>query len=261
MKLYHALLGLSLFAPALLAQSFDEILADYRNENEAQREAYFMPLAEVSGLLASSATFHNGKSHGIAGFDVGLRLPLLMFDNETGTILDENTTEVSTIGMPMLVASKGLPKGFQLSARFMQIELSEDVGELGLLGAGLRWHVNELFNIPLVMPQFALQANWSKLSLGESIESSGMTFDLAVSKKLLLLEVYGGYTTGSMTSTFDYSYEVAGNRVSVNDELDSDVSRLSLGLNWTLLPTLRINAEYGLAESNSLTFGLIMSVL
>lgn len=257
-------LALAALAPAALAQSFDEILRDTEEASGNARRAFLQPLADASGLLASSGTYFTGKSHGLVGFDIGLRIPTVMLaSGDQLGILDEDVTPVSALAVPILVANKGLPKGFQVGARAMKLELSKDVGDLTLYGASLRWEANEVFHIPFVMPRMALQANWSQVKVGESLTTDGLTFDLIVSKKLAILEPYGGYSTGTLNSVFEYEFvPVEGQPgTPIKEELDASVGRLSLGLNVTPLPTLRVNAEYGMGDFNTLTFGLILSVL
>lgn len=243
------------------AQSFDDILRDFEGNGAG---AYLQPLADASALLATSGTFTTGKSHGIAGFDVGLRLPLVMLTSgDQLGILAEDVTPVSALGVPMLCANKGLIKGFQVGARLMKLQLSEDVGDLTLYGGSVRWEANEIFHIPFVMPRVALQANYSRLQVGESLTTDGLSMDLIVSKKVAIIEGYAGYTTGTLDSVFEWEFvPVEGQPgTTLTEELEAKASRLSLGVNLTPLPALRVNAEYGMGDYNSLTFGLILSVL
>lgn len=258
---FACLLALGLTASCGLAQSFDDILQNSETAAGNARRTFLQPLADASGLLASSGTFFTGKSHGMVGFDIGLRLPTVMLaSGDQLGILAEETTPVSALAVPMLVANKGLVKGFQVGARAMKLQLSEDVGDLTLYGASLRWEANEVFHIPIVMPRVALQANWSQVKVGEALTTDGLTFDLIVSKKLAIIEPYGGYSTGTLNSVFEYQNANLPGQT-ITQELDASVGRLSLGMNFTPLPTLRVNAEYGMGDYNSLTFGLILSVL
>ncbi|MCA9782130.1 MAG: hypothetical protein KDC10_08655 [Calditrichaeota bacterium] len=249
-------------ATASLAQSFEDLLQDIGDQSSEIRRAYFQPLVDASALLASSGTYHTGKSHGLAGFDVGLRMPLVLLTSgdQLGILSD---TPVDVIGLPMLTANKGLVKGFQVGARLMKMQLNEDVGDVTLYGGSLRWEANEIFHIPFVMPRIALQANYSQFKLGESIDTKGMTWDLIVSKKLPLVEFYGGYSTGTLTGTFDYTFvpQEGVDGIGIHEELDGKVSRLNLGVNVTPLPTLKINGEYGMGDYNSMSLGLILSIL
>jgi len=173
------------------AVSFDDLLAGFSSTVESEIEAYVQPLADANALLASSGAFHSGRSKGLAGLELGVKATALPFSSgdQSGILAD---TELKTAGVPMLVLSKGLFKGFQVGARGMLLELSKDLGRFTLFGASLRWEMNELFHIPLLMPRIGLQGNWNSFKLGETLATSGLSFDFVVSKSLVLIEPYAG---------------------------------------------------------------------
>jgi hypothetical protein len=240
------------------ARSFDDLLA---GQAEAQVKTYAQPLGDALSVVASAGAFHGARSKGIAGLDAGLKVvlsPLGAADIPAGTLLDE--TEASAVGLPMLVVNKGLFKGFQVGARYMSLELSKDVGKLDHMGASLRFEVNELFHVPLIMPRIGLQGDWNQLKVGESITTTTTGVDLIVSKSFLILEPYAGLSLVKGTTDLDYTYDAAGTPVNVGVSLDSDVTRLTAGLNLTPFPLLRLNAEYALTDYPTYTLGVLVNL-
>jgi hypothetical protein len=252
------------------AADFDELLEGFAGSTEAEVRTYVQPLADAAALLSSSATFHSGRSKGIAGLDAGLRFVTLPFSGgDRGGILAESVgslgseaTAASGLALPVLSLNKGLAKGFQVGGRFMALELSKDVGNLTLLGASLRYELNELFHVPLLMPRIGLQADWSRLSVGDHLETTATAVNLIVSKSFVMLEPYAGYTVGTASTdvAFTTRPEPPIQPQTWDVDLDSDISRLVLGLNFTPFPMLRLNAEVGLAETNSYGVGLLFNL-
>jgi len=240
------------------AQSFDDLLA---GQAEAQVKAYAQPLGDALSVVASAGAFHSARSKGVAGLDAGVKVvlaPLSGADIPAGTLLDE--TEASAVGLPMLTVNKGLIKGLQVGARYMSLELSKDVGKLDHLGASLRFEFNELFHVPLPMPRIGLQGDWNRLKVGETVTTTTTGVDLIVSKSFVILEPYAGYSLVKGTTDLDYTHEVGGTSHAVSVALDSDVTRLTAGLNLTPFPLLRINAEYALTDYPTYTVGLLLNL-
>jgi len=250
---------LTLAAGMARAANFDDLLSGVA---QGAAEAYAQPLADAGTLLAGAGTFHSARSKGIAGLDAGIKLlmvPVSSGDPAAGSILDQ--TEASALGLPVLVANKGLVKGLQVGARFMSLELSKDVGQLDLVGASLRFELNELFHVPLLMPRIGLQADYTRLAVGESVTTTVTGLDLIVSKSFVILEPYAGLSLLKGSTDLGYTHRPAvGDPVSVSATLDSDATRLAAGLNFTPFPLLRVNAEYALADYSTITVGLLFNL-
>lgn len=261
-RVLHALLMASLLAgPLAAADSFDDLL---RTVGADAAKAYVQPLADAATITAGSGLFHNGRSKGLVGLDVGVKLVMLPFstgDTPEGSILDDQVgSDVSAIGLPMLTASKGLIKGLQVSARITQLELSKEVGSLGLLGASLRYELSEVLPLSLLMPRIALQADWTRLSLGDALETTVTSFDLVASKSFVILEPYVGLSL--LTGKTDLSYTAGTGALTeeVSLELDTDATKLVAGVNVTPFPMLKVNAEYSLSDYHTMTVGLLFNL-
>lgn len=251
--------GLAVALGTAGAASFDDLL-----QHAGESRSYIQPLADAASQLAGSGAFHGARSKGIAGFDLGVKLvlaPLSTGSIPAGSILDE--TELKTLGLPMLTASKGLIKGLQVSGRYMGLELSKDVGKLGYLGASLRFEMNELFHVPLLMPRIGLQADWNQLKIGDSVTNTTTGLDLIVSKSFVIIEPYGGISLLQGKTDLDYHYTSDGALPVAGDakfSVDSDALRLAAGVTITPFPLLRINAEVAKGDFTTATLGVLINL-
>ncbi|MDP2360828.1 MAG: hypothetical protein Q8O14_08750 [bacterium] len=247
---------------AQAAPSFDDLFKDFESTTKSQVEDFVQPLGDALTALASGGTFHGARSKGLLGLDVGLKLVSVPFssgDVPAGSVLDRS--EASAVGLPMLTASKGLVKGLQVGARFMSLELDKEVGSLQHLGASLRFEINELFHIPLLMPRLGLQADWSRLQVGDALTTTATGLDLIVSKSFVVLEPYAGISLIQGRTELDYTSRAPGlEGQKVGLDLDSNPVRLAAGVNITPFPLLRINAEYALGDFNTITVGALLNL-
>jgi hypothetical protein len=259
--LVAGLLSALTLAPARAATSFDDMLMSV---GSSRATAYVQPLADAATLLAGGGAFHGARSKGVAGFDLGVKLlvlPVASGSPAVGTILDQ--TDVSAVGLPMVVANKGLIKGLQVGARYMSLEFNKDVGQLSMVGASLRFELNELFHVPILMPRIGVQGDWNQLKIGESLTTTATGLDLIVSKSFIFIEPYAGVSLLTGKSDLVYTYtsdgmaDVTGR---VNTSLDSKATRLAAGVNITPFPLLRINAEYAMADYNTMTVGVLLNL-
>jgi len=257
-----AVLGAALAVGPVRAASFDDLLGGFGSTARDQVEDYAQPLGDALAGLTAAGAFHSGRSKGITGLDVGLKLmmaPLGGADIPAGSLLDE--TDVSAVGLPVLTAAKGLVKGFQVGARFSSLELSKDVGKVGLVGASLRFELTEIFHVPLVTPRVAVQADWSRLTVGDAVTTTALGLDLIASKSFVMLEPYAGLSLVKGTTDLEYTSGAAGlEGQSVSLSLDSRPVRLAAGLNVTPFPLLRVNAEYALADYPTITVGVLLNL-
>ena len=256
-RILSGLMAVSLLAGGLLAApSFDSLLEDYYLSSEQALEDYVEPLTDALAQGASTATFHSAGSKGLLGLDLGIKLQTLSFASGDQTdILDDNG--VSAAVLPVLFVNKGLVGGWMIGARGMSYEMNDEVGKLTLLGALVRWEANELFDIPLVMPRVGLQANFNRLMVGDHLTTDALTFDLLVSKQLLMFGPYAGYSFGKATTNLDFT---SSNNLPVDLDVDATIGRLTLGMNFTPFPLLRINAEYGMGAYDTYTVGLLFNL-
>ena len=218
------------------------------------------PIVEAFHGLLNQGLYHNASSHGFPGFDFGVKAMFLQIpdDKQLGVLA---TAEVSTLALPVIQGSVGLMHGFQVTGRFFTADLGE-AGKMTVVGAGARFELNEIVDIPLVAPRVAVQYFYNHLTLGDVLSSGTSSFDLMVSKKLFIIEPYAGLGYSKTTMGFDYSYDAGVVPVDVKKDIDTNSTRMVLGFNWIPIPLLRINAEYSFLSDYTLaTAGLIISFL
>jgi hypothetical protein len=219
------------------------------------------PVVDAFHSLMNQGLYHNAASHGLPGFDIGVRAMMLQIpDDKQEGLLD--TLDVSTLALPVLQGSVGLMKGFQLTGRFFAADLG-DAGKITLFGGGARFEVNEIVDIPLVAPRVSVQYFYNHFALGDVASSGSSSFDVIVSKKLFVIEPYAGLGYSSTTMEFDYMIETGVPiPIKVTREIEASSTRMAVGFNWIPLPLFKINAEYSLLSGyQQLSAGLIISFL
>jgi len=108
------------------------------------------PFARDLGSLLGAATFHNGRSLGFSGFDVGVRGGLQLRPSAGNKVLRDRG--VKEFGLPWVQAEIGLPfriDGYIRGVSFQGITIS---------GGGLRYGIRKSADKPLT-PQFLIA--WS----------------------------------------------------------------------------------------------------
>jgi hypothetical protein len=228
----------------------------------AQLELQAPPLVKSFNAFLNQGLYHNGASHGVPGFDVGVKaLFLVVPEDKREGLLD--LAGVDKLVLPVLHGSVGLMNGFQVSGRFFMADLGEKLGPVTDLGAGLRFEFNEIFNVPLVMPRIGLQYFLNSFSLGDEISTLSHNYDLIVSKKLIFVEPYGGFGFSRTTMKFAYTFEVMGfPGQEISTSFTEQSSHLVLGLNVVPFPLLRLNAAYTLnADYHLFNLGLLVNFL
>lgn len=97
---------------------------------------------------------------------------------------------------PIPQVSIGLPFGFEVMGRFLPTTKLGDAGKVNFFGFGLRHDIDQYIPLlPLdIAVHFATQTFTYEDGSGEDlISASGTAFGVEVSKKLLILTVYGGF--------------------------------------------------------------------
>lgn len=111
-------------------------------------------LATDLGALLGGGTYHDGKSLGIPGFDIGIHVP-------TKKVSDDNVivkeSDVSSVALPMAQLEIGLPMDIDLIARYSSMLDST------LTGFGLRYGILKP-DLP-GLPSLSLQAVMTNLDV------------------------------------------------------------------------------------------------
>jgi hypothetical protein len=162
--------------------------------------------------------------------------------------------------VPQLVI--GLPFGFEVMGRFFPTTKLGDVGKINMLGFGLRYDIDQYF--PLLPLDVSIHFMTQKLTFQDAggsdlIKGSATAYGLEVSKKILVLTIYGGVQLEDASWTVGpYTASVPGSATPVSVEeftVDSrNSSRLLIGARVQMV-VLNLHVDYALATTPVITFG------
>ncbi len=278
--------GFLFFSTAgLKAQSVEDYLTDIlaNGYGEDYIKGYVEPLSTSLGTTLGGALYHRGGTKGFPRFDVGLSAVYVPIPDagksfkSTNAAIDGNVptvfgtdkpdnqlaipgTNADFFALPMLHANVGLFANLEATARFTKVNLS-DVGDLTVLGGGLKYGLSALLPIGLLPLDFSIQAAYHKFTLGDIIDAGTFSMNLqaSVSIPLFPVSVYGGagYDKSSMTVKTD-AFDLPGVNDLGNIAVDGKNSlRYNLGVSLTLL-LLNVHADYNIGEYNSFGAGVMI---
>ncbi|MEM8486322.1 MAG: DUF6588 family protein [Bacteroidota bacterium] len=171
---------------------------------------------------------------------LGLTLPV-SFDS---TLTPQNTIGgvIETTVAPFVVPQIGLGTvfGTDIMIRWLpQLSINE-VGALELFGFGVRHNLNQY--LPKLPVDVSIQAAWQNIRAEDEAGSEVMdarTFavNLAVSKRIGVLTVYGGLQTERSDVSFSYVFDV--------DDVDPDLDVDPIDVNFTLRHTGQTRGIFG----------------
>jgi hypothetical protein len=268
------------------AQKVEDLVSKYSSKNGT---GYLQPLGDAFGANINSGLFHTAQIP--QGFYLSVTLEamgaLISSDRKTFSATTEDpfspttTTKAPTVfGSvdPVSVPGVGgteyvFPGGINLSTfplivpqltvgsllgteavvRYVQVKVSSDVGEIKLLGGGVRHSVSQyLMNFPI------------DLSVGIFIQK----FDLGdiISANATFIGVQGSYSTGILTVYGGPAYEKSHMDVSYNSDSDTgnkvtfkldgaNSLRFTVGAGLKLA-VLLIHADYNLGSQSVITAGV-----
>jgi len=166
--------------------------------------------------------------------------------------------DVGSTGLaePQLTISGFL--GTQLALRYIAAETGDaDLGDVQLLGAGLRHSISQYF--PTSPVDIAAGFMWQNLQVGDDlIDATALSFGLQGSKRYGVLEPYIGLAidTFSMSVEYEYGDEDPPDMLKVDFESSTDFHP-SAGLGINLGP-VHIFGEIGTASQTTYAVGLAL---
>lgn len=273
----------------LQAQEIEDFLAKYNSENS---QSYMQPLANALGANLNSGFFHNAYIPK-KGFrlQVGLVATVAFIKDEEKVFeattddfftpqqtvqaptIFGNTQAVSLDGaggtiynfpgglsvdmLPLAVpqATLGGLFGTEVLVRFFATDLGEDIGNIDLLGLGVRHSIDQYFPNDLPI-SIAVAYYWQSLSLENFTDNQTSFIAAQTSFRKGPLILYGG--VGYETSTMDIAYTFNSGDISdeINLNLESNNSlRVTAGLALQFGP-FYLNTDYNIGNQNILSAGL-----
>jgi hypothetical protein len=166
-------------------------------------------------------------------------------------------------------AALGLPFGLEVIIRFIPTISAGDAGKFNYMGFGIRYDLDQ--HIPMCPVDIAVhfmtqKMNFKSKSDKDVFEATGTAFGAEISKKILLLTLYGGFQIEK--SSFKLA-SIDGKFVALDGTETlftipettyegKNKSRLTLGARL-LLGVVNIHADYNIAKSPVITAGIGVS--
>ncbi len=217
-----------------------------------------------------------GTLHAGTNYDASVTAPTAVGEKQgvnitarnTGTPMDGKTLVTlppgfapAAIGVPLFApqVAIGLPLGFEVIGRFIPTMKLGDYGKVNFLGFGLRHDIDQY--IPMCPVDIAIHFMTQKFTLKDSTDNNLLTgsataFGVEVSKRLLILTIYGGFQIESGKfdlANYTYTYydpmsNSNANTIVQGFSIESkNKSRFTVGARLLLL-FINAHVEYSVAK-------------
>lgn len=274
-KLILFLLAALMLSTTVLAQSdmessVDKIVNQY---GEAYLKGYMQPFVTAFGTASAGALYHRAYTKSFPRLDVGISAVYISIPDEAKTFAIAggqqptvfgpqgglvNGTDVSDFFLPQLQLNLGLFANFEVTGRGFSVNVP-DLGDISLLGFGIKYGLSDLIPIPMFPLDFSVQAMYSKFSVSDWLNSGtfGMNLQTSASVPVLPLDVYAGIGFESTSMTLDTKALSASSPfgdVSIDGENNF---RMNVGASLTFL-LLNVHVDYNIGKYNSLGGGVMI---
>jgi len=258
-----------LFTQGLFAGDFDEFNEYYKESTNPPKTASqnladaVDPVLDMFGFLAGGGLYNTADVHGVAGFDVGIKLsamqvnddqlpffPELSQDYQYGPLQGENV-----IPLPLLHAEVGLFGNFEAIGRVFTYPVGDD-GNVTLIGIGAKYGLLQNFALPKV----AIVAAYHYLTVPKEYDFanvSSMSAAVVVSKGFPFISVYGGLGLDYTTLKLDFPEPIPDPDPNTFNKTNF---RGNVGLKLSPIPFLYINLDYNFGAVEGLTAGAGVSI-
>ncbi|MFH1861718.1 MAG: DUF6588 family protein [bacterium] len=248
-------LAFLLFAiPVLWAQGnfYDEL----KKQGEAQIEEAAKPIVEAFGTGVSGGIYHTAGTHGVLGFDLGVRVMMVFVPDGKSDILD--SAEVTLFPVPVVQGSIGLPLDAELMLRGFAINFEDE--SISLIGVGLKKNFKPLLPIP-GFPNLSAMVAYHRFKGSDIMTSNHLALAVIVSKKFMIIEPYAGIGMQRTSMNFKYTY-VDPNLppVEIDTTIKASTANFNVGLNIVPFPFVRIFADYSFGRFKEATVGLAVGI-
>jgi len=233
----------------------EQIMMANQNMNDAVD-----PVLDMFGFLAGGGLYNSGDVHGIAGFDVGVKLTAMQVADDQLPFLPDLSSNYqygplqgqSVIPLPMLHAGVGLFGNFEVLGRFFSYPMGDE-GNLTLIGIGAKYGLLQNFALPKV----AVVAAYHYLTLPDEYDFASvnsMSAAVVVSKGFPIISVYGGLGLDHVNLEIDLD------PIPYKEKFNKTNFRGNVGLKLTPFPFLFINLDYNFGAVEGLSMGAGLSI-
>lgn len=214
--------------------------------NEDNLKGYVQPLITSFGIATGSGLYHTAGTHGLLGFDFGLKfmwVPIpesaktfvakvmkislndtIFEDITTATIFGESGPDTISVPAGTYALPPVLPGGFNLPGiPFFMPQLNVGLirgtevmirympipfkgSTVQIFGAGLKIGLNDLLNLKLLPVNIAAQGAYQVFNIGDIIKSSTINANILASKTFVLITPYVGVGYENTKVNFDYTF-------------------------------------------------------
>lgn len=185
--------------------------------------------------------------------------------SSTGQVLMTIPGGIDIPTAPLLIPqfSVGLPFGLEVTGRFLPTTKLSSYGKVSYTGFGIRHDIDQY--IPLLPLDIAVHFITQKFNYEDArgikiLSASGTAYGVEVSKKLLILTVYGGFQLESSSfdvGPFDATIQTSAGPFTEKVSFSVDgknKSRALLGVRLLLL-FINVHADYSFATTPMVTVG------
>ncbi len=214
----------------------------------------FEGLAKITGQTLGAGIFHNAGTHGIGGFDAGVKIigSIVPSGDKKGSL---NDTRV--VHLPVLQANIGLPGKFEIGARYFKYNFGTDNKEEVSLTSGiLKYNILE----GLAFPAISIFTSFSRMEGINDFTVNNFSIGALIGKGLPILNVYGGAYFNHSIVDIDLGPDSGLYPTGYSNKIKVNSGVLVGGLAVSVAPFTRLNAEYVLGEIQTFTLGLIFSL-
>jgi hypothetical protein len=213
---------------------------------EDNLKGYTQPLITSFGEATGSGLYHTAATHGLLGFDIGLKamwvpipesaktfiakvMVLSLHDTSfiyetTATVFGKSGPDQVSIPPNSFAIPPTFPGGFnlpgfpflmpQLSVGLIKgtevmvryIPISFKGADVQIFGAGLKIGLNKLLNLKLLPVDVAVQGAYQVFNIGDIIKSSTFSANVHASKTFLVLTPYIGLGYEKTKMNFEYTF-------------------------------------------------------
>jgi hypothetical protein len=225
------------------------------------------PLLDLFGFYTGGGLYHSGKTHGLGGFDVGVRVITMMISEDQKPDLPFPSSNAVNGGvfrgmelmpLPLLQVSLGLPGNLEATGRFFTYPLGEDEkeGNITLIGLGVKYGLLQ----NMLLPRVAVVAAYHYLNVPEEFDFgsvNSISAALIVSKGFPFIDLYGG--VGVDRNTLEVDLTLPPPLGPVSKKYEKSNFRGNLGFKLKPFPLLFIHVDYNFGSVQGFNAGLGLS--
>lgn len=197
------------------------------------------PFTQDLGSILGAATFHNGRSLGFSGFDMGVRGGMQFYPSKGNSVLRKRG--VKFFGLPWVQAEIGLPFRFDGYIRGISYQ------GLTIAGGGLRYGLTKKSDKPF-SPQLLVAASAHSVAHSHfSASHFGSNLIASLNGKITTI-----YIAGGMDRTVVVVRSVPAREPTLKGARQTTLeSRFTLGISFRPKPYLYLHFAYTLTHGQS----------